>query len=103
MLPAVAQAQFTFSTNADNTLTVTGYTGTNKVVTIPGTNYGMTVTSIGTWSFFSSSLTNVTIPDSVTSIGDDAFRNCNSLIKVTIGNSVTNIGGYAFYYCTRLT
>ena len=45
----------------------------------------------------------MTIPDSVTSIGDWAFRDCTGLTSVTIGNSVTSIGGYAFNGCTGLT
>ena len=62
------------------------------------------VTTIGECAFFvCSSLTSVTIPDSVTTIGEDAFRACSSLTSVTIPDSVTTIGKYAFYKCSSLT
>lgn len=67
-------------------------------ITIPDS-----VTSIGRWAFYyCSSLTNVTIGNSVASIGDYAFYYCSGLTNVTIGNGVTSIGSSAFYYCTRL-
>lgn len=50
-----------------------------------------------------SGLTNVTIGNSVTSIGGSAFSNCSGLTSVTIGNSVTSIGDSAFSYCSGLT
>ena len=50
-----------------------------------------------------SSLTNITIPDSVTEIEGGAFARCSSLTSVTIGNGVTTIGSYAFYECSSLT
>ena len=50
-----------------------------------------------------SSLTSVTIPGSVTSIGRSAFSRCTSLTAVTIGNGVTTIEGNAFQHCTSLT
>ncbi len=45
----------------------------------------------------------VTIPNSVTSIGQRVFENCSGLTSVTIGNSVTSIGYYAFSGCYGLT
>ena len=63
-----------------------------------------TVTSIGNYSFYNfRGLTKVTIPASVTSIGDEAFLRCTGLTEVIIGNSVTSIGKSAFRSCIALT
>jgi len=47
-------------------------------------------------------ITDLIIPNSVTSIRGYAFYGCSGLASVTIGNSVTSIGGYAFYSCSGL-
>ncbi len=71
---------------------ITSFTFGNNVRVIPGLIcYNMT------------GLTSVTIPNSVTSIGMNAFNGCTGLTSVTIPNSVTSIGGSAFRGCTGLT
>lgn len=45
---------------------------------------------------------NITIPDSVTSIGDNAFFYCSIITSITIPNSVTSIGDLAFHRCSGL-
>ena len=67
-------------------------------ITIPNS-----VTSIGNEAFYGCGLTSITIPDSVTSIGEGAFHECTSLTSVTIPDSVTSIGKDAFSDCKSLT
>ncbi|MBR7183543.1 MAG: leucine-rich repeat domain-containing protein [Alistipes sp.] len=54
-------------------------------------------------SFASAGLTQYTIPDGVTEIGDHAFQGCDGLTSITIPDSVTSIGDWAFQYCSGLT
>ena len=62
------------------------------------------VTTIGNSVFRNcSSLTSVIILDSVTTIGDWAFSDCIGLTSVTIPNSVTTIGNHIFSNCSSLT
>ena len=67
-------------------------------ITIPNS-----VTTIGKLAFCGcDSLTNITIPNSVTTIGDRAFSSCTSLTNITIPNSVKEIGESLFYGCNNL-
>ena len=60
------------------------------------------VTNVCEGAFSCSGLTSVTIGDSVTSIGKEAFSECSSLTSITIPNSVKNIGYGAFEHCPSL-
>ena len=56
------------------------------------------------WAFFfCSSLSEIVIPSSVTSIGDSAFYGCSSLSEIVIPSSVTSIGKGAFVRCDSLS
>ncbi len=101
-LPAVAQAQFTFTIN-NGALTITSYTGSSGTMIIPSATNGYPVVDIGNYAFQNNTtVTNVTIPNSVTNIGSLAFFNCTNLTSVTIGNSVTSMGENVFYNCAKL-
>ena len=58
--------------------------------------------SISPEAFEGALITSVSIPASVTSIGDFAFNSCQDLTSVIIPASVTSIGNYAFQSCTKL-
>lgn len=67
-------------------------------VTLPAT-----LTAIGDGAFSASKITSVTIPATVTTIGESAFSDCAALTSITIPASVTSIGEGAFKKCTALT
>lgn len=104
VLPADTFGPYTY-TITDGQATITSfdraYSGTLSITNKLG---GYPVTSIGDDAFRDcSSLIVVTIPVGVTSIGFSAFSWCESLVFVTIPDSVTNIGKLAFNTCTSLT
>lgn len=88
--------QYTFSDNEITGLSVVGYIGNPVSLVIPDS-----VTSIA-GLFDCTSLQSITIPDSVTRIGRQAFAGCTSLQSINIPNSVTSIGILAFWNCTSL-
>lgn len=92
-----------------STVRITGLNPTISAVgalTIPPTINGRTVTEIGNAAFANQgNLTSITIPDSVTNIGANAFENCYSAetITITMESQITSIGNSAFRGCLSLT
>jgi hypothetical protein len=95
---------YTYTTNNDGTINLSGYTGPGGVVTIPGMINNLPVTTIGVSAFrANSSVTSVIIPNSITFISTAAFYGCTSLTNVTLPNGLATIGAGAFQACTSLT
>ena len=118
---------FTYEINGES-VTITGYTGSEGNVTIPSEIDGKpvtaigerafsqnntltsvaipdSVTGIGDYAFYESGLENINIPAGVTTIGRSAFTNCKSLSSVTFaeGSRLSSIGDSAFYLTWSLT
>ena len=77
------------------------YVGNETELTLPesynGNNY-----EIYQYAFYRDDITKVAIPNSVTSIGESAFKQCTSLASLTIPSGVTSIGYSAFMFCENL-
>lgn len=115
---------YAYKVNADHTVTITKVLGpvdsTNNGpydIEIPTELGGCTVTGLGEYSFsgylsaaqshepyqFGRNIRSVTIPQSVTSIGDYAFSHCEKMDSLTINDAATSIGNSAFDECYKLT
>lgn len=109
MLPMTAFAaggtttdDFTYEINGES-VTITGYTGSEGNVTIPSEIEGKPVTAIGERAFSQNkTLTSVAIPDGVTGIGKYAFYE-SGLENINIPAGVTTIGMEAFGECSNLS
>ena len=70
-----------------------------KTITLPNS-----ITSLGDDCFrFCSNLIRITLPNSITSLGDDCFQSCLKLTSITLPNSITSLGGHCFDSCSKLT
>ena len=91
---------FTFNSS---TGTITGYSGSEKVVNIPSNIGGIYVKAIGENAFKNNTdIETVIIPEGVSSIEDFAFYKCTGLKYVSIPESVTSVSEDSFYRCGAL-
>lgn len=81
---------------------VVSYDNSKTSVTIPVTVEGYPVTSLKNVFSNCTSLTDITLPDSLNKIADSAFSGCTSLTSIIIPDSVSSIGNKAFSKCTSL-
>ena len=109
LLPAAAFAapapESDFEYGVDkNTATITKYKGAGGTVEIPATLGGYPVTGIQMQAFIEcTSLKSVSMPESMTWIGDSAFAGCTGLKQVEFSPNLTTIGPNSFYSCNGLT
>ena len=99
----VSKAKVAEVTSTPDNYIYIGAVNIPEKVTYNGVDYD--VTSIGRAAFENSNVTSITIPNSVTSIGNHAFYECKDLTSVTFENDsqLTSIGRAAFYHCSSLT
>lgn len=95
--PTVGLSPFTFVTNGNGTVTITGYTGSGGNLVVPTTLSNLTVTAIGTGAFLEiGGLVTVTIPATITNIGVAAFQNCGGLTAVYFQGNAPAVDPSAF-------
>ncbi|MBC3887857.1 leucine-rich repeat protein [Acetobacterium paludosum] len=117
---------FNVNIGTDGNGTITGMNGYASSIEIPAVIDGVPITAIGDNAFDETGLTDLTVPNTVTSIGQSAFanckylttiglptglaslsekmfKNCTSLTTITLPASVKSIGANAFYNCQKLT
>lgn len=101
---ASKEADFTFQLTKDGTgVIITGVSGNPKEVKIPSKFEGVPVVEIGDKAFEDHlGITSITIPNSVTKIGSNAFSS-TGITKIVIPDSVTEMGSFPLNGCKMLT
>ncbi len=100
--PSNDNKNFTYETN-NGTITVTKYIGPGGDVVIPDSIGGLPVTGIGSNAFAYRPITTVSLPESVSVIGDNAFTECKKLTMIVLPDRLSHIGKSAFKGCEGLT
>ena len=95
---------YAYIMNDDGTISVSGYTGSDTDLTVPGLIDGYVVTGIADHAFEANAdIKSITLPNGLITIGESAFSDCSSLTTVVIPDTVGTIRRGAFISCTALT
>lgn len=94
---------FTFEAFDEESVLITGYTGTEETVYVPNTIYGNKVYGIASYAFFGcENLKSITISSEIEAVGEYAFSQCTNLTDVNLGTGMLELGSYAFEGCYSL-
>lgn len=99
----IKSGDFWYNRLNDGTVEIAWYEGNNSTITVPAEIDGYTVSGIAPVAFGGQDATEVILPETITYIGNSAFRAMRQLKSIVIPDSVTSIGGEVFTYCTSLT
>ncbi len=95
--------KFTYKILNGSYISISGYTGEETEVVIPGQIDGYTVQAIGGNAFKNhSAIKTIVLPDNAESIGESAFEGCTALKTIVFNGSLKRIDSKAFYKCTSI-
>ena len=98
----MSEQDFAYKVNANKQIEITRYMGEDERVVIPETIEGYPVAVLKRYSFASSDIVEITIPENVETIEQEAFAICESLEKVILPSTLKSIGAGAFKSCDNL-
>ena len=94
---------FTYEAFDEESVLITGYTGTEETVYVPDTIYGNKVYGIASYAFYGcENLKSITISSEIEVVGEYAFSQCTNLTDVNLGTGMLELGSYAFEGCYSL-
>ena len=95
-LSVILDKNITYITDSYGNINITGYTGNAEILMIPELVDGKTVTKIDTQAFMNSSIKEIKLPNTITTIADEAFVGCYNLTTIDLPTSLMNLGTYVF-------
>lgn len=95
----IVKDEFNYEENPNGSLSITGYYGEETEIIIPSVHNGKQVTAISDGAFMNGLFTSVVLSEGIENIGNEAFQNCTQLLNISLPESLKSIGGCAFALC----